>query len=342
VKLLLVGNFSPGHVGASLLSAAQQLGLQTHTIDSSNAFAAPRWLVSFNWHLLKRRPPRLGRFSKSVVEFCRQHVPNVLLTTGCAPINARALHEIGALGVHRMNYSTDDPWSNVHRSPWLLAASKQYDAIFSPRRSNLEQLRALKGPVVHYLPFAFDPTLHFTSERGSIKTSDSGCDVLFVGGADQDRLSIVGELLREGFNVALYGGYWNRYPLTQAAARGIGTPETIRQATHAARVSLCLVRRSNRDGHVMRSFEMAALGACMLVEDTAEHREIFGEDGEAVVYFRTVQEMVSRLRWLLARPNERLRFGAAVSARIATEENTYASRLSRMLTLIAPAQPAIA
>jgi spore maturation protein CgeB len=336
VKLLLVGNFSPGHVGASLLSAASRLGVQTVTADTGNAFAAPRWLVSLNWHLLRRRPPLLRTFSKSVVELSRQYVPDVLLTTGSAPINARALHEIGAMGVHRVNYSTDDPWSRVHRSSWLLAALKQYDAIFSPRRSNLEQLRALNRPAVHYLPFAFDPTLHFTSAVEIDEQSDRGCDVLFVGGADRDRISMVVDLVTEGFKVALYGGYWDRNPITRGVARGIASPEEIRRATHAASVSLCLVRRSNRDGHVMRSFEMAALGACMLVEGTEEHREIFGEEGDSVLFFHTPKEMVEKVRWLLANPSVRASLGRKVRARVATEGNTYAARLAFMLESVAP------
>jgi spore maturation protein CgeB len=331
MRFVLVGNFSPGHIGASLLNAARQSGLNAVTCSSGDAFAAPRWLVGINWHLLRRRPPRLGRFSKSVVDLCRRSAPELLLTTGCAPINARALDEIGALGIRRVNYSTDDPWSRVHRSAWLLTALKKYDAVFSPRTSNLEQLRDLHGPAVDYLPFAFDPALHVVNNKAPVASHDIESDVLFVGGADQDRVTIVGKLIREGFDVALYGGYWDRYALTRAAARGLASPERIRHATYATRVCLCLVRRSNRDGHVMRSFEMAALGACMLVEDTKEHREIFGKDGEAVVYFHTSQELVSRLRWLLSNPLERIRLAKGVTARVATQENTYASRLSRML-----------
>jgi len=331
VQLLLVGNFSPGHIGASLITAARQLGVQTLTCDTGDASAAPRWLVSLNWHLLRRRPPRLERFSRSVVDLCRQHSFDALLTTGCAPIGARALKDIGKLGVHRLNYSTDDPWSSVHRSAWLLSALEQYDDVFSPRRSNLEQLRALNGPSVHYLPFAYDPALHFRNDSRITPWSDVGADVLFVGGADKDRVSIAGELVREGFKVALYGGYWERYPVTRHAACGLAAPEVIREATYAAKVSLCLVRRSNRDGHVMRSFEIAALGACMLVEDTQEHREMFGAECEAVLYFGTIPEMIEKLRWLLAHPAARIALSRESTSRVATAGNTYAARLSRML-----------
>ena len=70
-------------------------------------------------------------------------------------------------------------------------------------------------------------------------------------------------------------------------------------------MNLCLVRRANRDGQVMRSYEAAAIGSCMLVEDTPEHRELFGPDGEAVVYFETIDDMLRRLQLLLDAPDER-------------------------------------
>jgi spore maturation protein CgeB len=82
----------------------------------------------------------------------------------------------------------------------------------------------------------------------------------------------------------------------------------------------------------MRSFEIAALGGCMLAEDTAEHREIFGDDGEAVVYFRTPREAAERARLLLADPAERTRLSEAVRERIVSHgAHTYRDRLVTIL-----------
>lgn len=326
-----MGRFSPGHIGASLLSACESLGVEVIACDSDGAFAAPQWMRRLTWHLMKRRPPRLATFSMHVADLCREHAPDVLLSTGSAPINARALQEIGALGVRRLNYSTDDPWSAVHRSRWLLDALREYDAVFSPRRSNLPELRALDGPEVYYLPFAFDPQIHHDGASSVAVQGGMSCDVLFVGGADHDRVAVLGEIVREGFDVALYGGYWDRYSVTRSAARGLGSPDMIREATQGAKVCLCLVRRSNRDGHVMRSFELAAIGACMLVEDTEEHREMFGGEGKAVMYFQNPTEMISKLRWLLDHSSERASLGHAAKERVAIEANTYQARLSTML-----------
>jgi hypothetical protein len=95
-----------------------------------------------------------------------------------------------------------------------------------------------------------------------------------------------------GLDVALFGGYWDRYSKTRSYWRGLAGQDAIRFASAAARICLCLVRRANRDGHTMCSFEAAAIGGCILVEETADHRELFGPNDHAVRYFKTIPEMV--------------------------------------------------
>ena len=306
------------------------MGLEVVPLDTKSASDAPRWLVSTSWHMLGHRPPHLGAFSRRVVDICRAHRPDVLLTTGSAPIRANALREIASLGVRRLNYSTDDPWSKVQRSRWLFDSLLEYDTIFSPRRANLADLRALDRPTVQYLPFAFDPALHYPRRTEKIEDSIAS-EVLFVGGADPDRVAILRGLVDEGFDLALYGGYWDRYPTTKRAARGIASPDIIREATYAAAVCLCLVRKSNRDGHVMRSFEIPALGGCMLIEDTEEHRAMFGDEAQAVLYFRDAVELSTKLRWLLSHPSQRATLSSVAARQVATQENTYQARLAAML-----------
>jgi spore maturation protein CgeB len=141
------------------------------------------------------------------------------------------------------------------------------------------------------------------------------------------------EFVRHGPPVTVVGGYWERYAAFRARALGIKPPEIVRALTAAARVNLCLVRRANRDGHVMRSFEIAAAGGCMIAEDTHEHREIFGPEGEATVYFRNAEEAVERTRALLCSSSERRRLAAGLHRRIVSGAHTYANRLATMLEI---------
>jgi spore maturation protein CgeB len=72
----------------------------------------------------------------------------------------------------------------------------------------------------------------------------------------------------------------------------------------------------------------------MLTEETDEHREILGPDGECVLYFRTIDEMIVRARWLLENHAERARLAAAARTRIRTDSNTYKHRLTRILAAV--------
>jgi spore maturation protein CgeB len=332
-RLLLVGNPEGVHVGAHLYEGAQAIGVPVGLCDTRKAAEGPRWLVSLNWRLRRHRPSRLRSFSENLVQACRDFRPTWLLSTGLAPIDKQALIGIRDLGIMRLNYLTDDPWNPAHRAPWFLDALPHYDHVFSPRQSNLETLRAHGCREVSYLPFAYSPSQHYSERVQPEEEAMLASDVIFVGGADRDRLPLVSALIAAGLRVALYGGYWNRYPETRTHDRGHADPSILRKATAAARIALCLVRRANRDGHVMRSFEIPAMGACMLVEYTEEHREIFGPDAETVVYFRSIPEMIDKVSWLLDRPAERQRLAAAAHSRIVNGCHTYRDRLAAMLGL---------
>src|SRR5262249_18041929 len=160
-----------------------------------------------------------------------------------------------------------------------------YDAVFTPRRANLDDFRRCGMQAVYFLPFGYDPDIHRPWPENTPAGAPS--DVLFVGGCDSDRLPLIRVLIKEGLNVALYGGYWNRFSDTRPYWRGMADQGAIRAASAAARICLCLVRRANRDGNVMRSFEAAAIGGCILAEDTPDHRELFGpNDDDSACYFK--------------------------------------------------------
>jgi spore maturation protein CgeB len=334
--MMIVGQQGGTNVGASLQRAAGRLRITSELVDVYTAAAAPRWSRFINWRLCGHRPARLNTCSRLVVAACRQFRPRWVLATGLVPLNAEALAELGAMGICRLNYLTDDPWNPTLRSRWALAALRQYDHVFSVRRANMEDLVEHGCNHVTYVPFGFDRELFYPTMVDQTQSApEPDADVLFVGGADSERVPFIAALSQLGIKVAVYGDYWSRFPETRASHRGYGDIATLRKVTSEAKVNLCLVRRANRDGQVMRSYEAAAIGACMLVEDTSEHRELFGADGETVVYFRTIEDMLGRLQRLLAAPDERTRLRQAVQRRIVEGCHSYDDRLQTMLRVAA-------
>lgn len=327
IDLLIAGAQGGTNVGQSLLEGAHSLGMNAALLDTALATKGPLLLSRLTWHLLDHRPVHLGRFSRLAVRECARVRPRHFLAVGLPLLKGSAVRAIRELGTRTVNYPTDDPWNPAHRSRWSLASLEQFDRIASPRRANLAQLRSLGVPDVRYVPFGYDPRHCFPESPDP----SLACDLIFVGGADPDRVRWIRPLVEAGIRVALYGAYWERFAETRPWTRGQAPPDVIRRATATARVTLCLVRRANRDGHVMRSLEAAAIGGCMAVEDTDEHRDIFGAEQDSVVYFNSPADLVSKVRWLLDRPSERERLARSVQQRITHGANTYADRLVAML-----------
>jgi spore maturation protein CgeB len=333
-RLLIVGNPGAVHVGAHFLNAARAIGLTAQICDSNEAFAAPWPLVKFNWKFRGHRPSNLDRFSQKVVETCRNLRPTWMISTGISPVADWAVEKMGEMGIKRLNFLTDDPWNRAHLAPWFMKTLPLYDVVFSPRRANLADLRQIGCKQVSYLPFAYAPEMHYPEPPvDPAEENRFAADVAFIGGADADRVPSVAALIRAGFNVALYGGYWARFQETKAHSRGHADPQTARKAIGGAKVALCLVRQANRDGHSMRTFEAPAIGACLLMEKTEEHREIFGQEFQTAAYFADTDEMVDKLRWLLSNEGERSRLSLSSHRLITKGGHTYRDRLVKMLSL---------
>lgn len=319
-------------MGAHFLQAARQLGCEASLLDVRSAYSSNIWINRLFHRLLGKRPAYLGRFNRTVVAACREQRPQLLLVTGITPPSAGALREIGRMGIHRANFLTDDPWNPANGARFFWPALREYDVVWSPRRANLEDLLNHGCRRGEYLPFGYNPALHFPEQPANgAERERFACDVAFVGGADADRLPLARALVRAGLAVKLYGGYWDRDPELRSHWHGFVHGRDQRLAVGAAAMNICIGRKANRDGHAMRTFEVPAMGACMLVEDTPEHRGIFGEEGKAVVYFSSILQMLERARWLLDHPEERHRLAAAARELITRDKNTYADRLKSML-----------
>ena len=330
--VLIVGNAGEVHVGRHLLHAAGESGIEATLCDTTTAYAGSTLTRAFNWRLRGRRPANITEFSRQVVQVCRERQPAAVIATGLAPLDATAMRAIGEMGIRRVNFLTDDPWNETHYASWFMDVLDQDDVVFTPRTANVDDLRGAGCRWVGYLPFAYAPDIHFTDPPATDnERMRFEADVVFVGGADRDRVDWMAPLISAGFRVALYGGYWDRHSQTRGAARGMADAATVRKAIGGGATTLCLVRRANRDGHSMRSFEVPAIGACMLVEDTVEHRTIFGEARQAVEYVTSPDEAVARITALLPDRTERHRLTSSAHALIASGNHTWSDRLRTML-----------
>jgi spore maturation protein CgeB len=331
LRLLIAGYPDEIHVGRHFLSAARALHVDAEISNIRGAQEAP-WLVrKINWFLRGHRAGAMGSYCEGLIAQCRTFRPDVMLCTGICPLDRKTLLAIRELGIVSANFLTDDPFNPRHRAPWFMSTLPHYDRIYTPRHANICDLRNAGCQSVEYLPFGYAPDIHYPESCENADCDLPASDVVFAGGGDHDRIPYAKGLINAGLSVALYGGQWNRFLAARPYWHGYGSASTIRKALRASRVALCLVRRANRDGHCMRTFEVPATRCCMLTEDTEDHRTLFGAEGEAVLYFNTIPEMVEKAKWLVNNAPERTRLAAEAYRRITSGGHSYADRLATIL-----------
>jgi spore maturation protein CgeB len=327
--LLLIGNSGTMHVAESLLYAARTMpGLAPRLIDVDAAKSSWRLLNSLSWRLRQRRLPHAGRVEAELVAAVRETSQAVVITTGLTPVSGKTIASCKDAGAVSLHISTDDPWNPGQFAPWHLEALVRYDIVFTPRTSNIADFESLGCRDVRFLPFGYDERL---LEETGTDPDGPPPKILFVGGADGDRAAFFDAFQAAGGEASLIGAYWGQRPALSRRWLGHLPPRQVVRLTRAAAVNLILVRRSNRDGHVMRSLEAGVIGACLAVERTAEHERIFGVDGEAVRYFDSPSQAATLCRELLADTVERERLSAAVGMRIRTGGHSYRDRLTTIL-----------
>ena len=335
--VVIVGASGGTHVGESLFRGAGDIGTGALFCDINIARSASRFVNALSWRLRDRLPPSPGRLEKALSRILVREKPQVMVSVGTAAVRRPLIEAWRAAGVPCVHYSTDDPWNPGLRARWHLNALAAYDVVFTPRRRNMDDLASLPCRRVIYLPFGYDPHIMMPPDgapdraRQVAGSSSIGRAALFVGGADNDRAAFFRKFIEAGGEVSLVGGYWNLWPDLKRRWLGRRPPDEVSALTLSASVNIILVRRANRDGHTMRSFEAGAAGGCLLVEDTPEHRDIFGEDGAAVRFFSTAREAASLWSGLLADPVERQRMADAVKSRILDGRHSYGDRLQTMI-----------
>lgn len=333
-RLLIVGNPDPVHIGKHLLDAAKALSIPTALIDTRQSFSSSRLLNRVFWHLLDHRPPRQIPFNRQVVSEAGNFRPTHVLTTGLTPLTARTVQHLVSTGVRCLNYSTDDPWNSVHHCGWHQRALSQFSAVFTPRSANRSDFLKAGCKNVGILPFGYSPSSHFIADQSpeaDTGTSGSG-EVLFAGGADKDRLEYVQALIGAGIKPILYGNSWQRHTWARPFHHGFLSLEQQRHLISRIPLCLVLVRRANRDGHSMRTFEIPAMGGCLVTERTDDHQTLFGKNGDSTRYFDTPAELVSVCRQMMASPKERMRMAQRSHELVIHGGNSYHDRLTTMLS----------
>ena len=233
-----------------------------------------------------------------------------------------------------IGWSPDDIYLPHNNSVVLKAAAPHYDTFYTAKSLNITQgeLAGMGFADPRFLHQGFDPEVHRPVPDAGSRFAEL---VTFVGFGEQDRFDKMNHLARNGIPVHVWGNGWTR--AMRAAAddnlhihdHGLFGDDYADALCNSA-VSLCFLRKLNRDLHTSRTFEIPACGGFMLAERTEEHRAYF-EEGTEAVYFDDEAELLTQVRFYLEDPQRRATIAAAGRARAETSGYSWHDLVARMI-----------
>lgn len=201
-----------------------------------------------------------------------------------------------------ISLSEDDMYATHNRSWYYTRGLKYYDAVFTTKTYNLQELKELGAVRTELFLDAYDEKLHRPVNLTLEEKKEYGSDVGFIGTFEEDRANKILYLAEHGISVVVWGNGWARWEGKHPHLVIKGVPlygEDYVKAINATKINLGFLRKANRDQVTSRSVEIPACGAFLLAERTKRHLEFF-EEGKEAEFFDSNEEMLEKVKKYLA------------------------------------------
>ena len=333
MKILIVSEFIEGCLGLSYFEAFNKSGCETYKFDLLYEYqkANPLKKNKFADRFLS------GFFYKSINEKLIEDVnhlkPELVFVIKGHCILPDAIKQIKeSSSALIVNFNPDNPFNlNIGASSNLIRKSiPDYDCYFIWGKFLLMQLKALGAKRVEYLPFAYDPMLHYPVEVSSDERKFYGSDIAFIGSWDKEREYWLKFLT--GYDLAIWGNGWKKLaknsPLRLKWKEGEVVGKEFARVCSSSKIILNLVRKQNANAHNMRTFEVPAAKGFMLSTRTEEVCNFFEEDKD-ISCFETPSELKEKIDKYLVEKD--LREAMCINANKKVQKHTYVERVKKVL-----------
>jgi len=233
-----------------------------------------------------------------------------------------------------ISWSLDDMYAWHNRSIYYTFGLRFYDLVVTTKSYNVKELKKLGAKKILFQYQAYSRDLHKPcNDCDKVKYQH---DVIFIGDFENDRFEKMLFLANNGIKIYIYGPNWHRKIRDSHENLIINPPligENYSKALSCSKISLCFLKKSNRDLHTSRSIEIPACKGFMIAERTNEHKKIFEEDKEAV-FFETKEELLEKVRFYLLNNEKRIAIAHAGYNKVINSEFSYDDRAKEILKMI--------
>ncbi len=312
----------PEHMGVDFADELRALG---HAVGT---FAYRRENVLYKNKATKLAYQRL--IARELRRRCATWRPDVVLVIKGGPIAPAVLRRLKTdTGALLLNFFPDNPL-------WMMPFEniEPYDVFFTKERHALRQLQLAGLGNLHYLPMYCVPAFHHAVTPTDAERRTLTGAVALVGSWYEYRERFVREI--SDYPVRIWGPRWERARDSRVralVAGGAAWGRTKLAIYSTATLSLNLHHPMNDIvGVNTRAFELAAAGACQVV-DLKEDLPALFKPGQEVVAFRDLLELRQQLDYYLAHPDEARVIGENARRR-ALAEHTLRHRIEEMIEVV--------
>ncbi len=261
---------------------------------------------------------------------CVEWRPDLVLMIKGGPVTPGLIRRVKARTDTRfVNFFPDNPL-------WMIPFEciEAYDLFFTKERYALRQLEQAGLRNLHYLPMYCVPEMHHPVELTADERGRFASAVSFVGSCYPYRERFVSEL--SGYPLRLWGAGWDRSESPTVRAMVAGGPVWGRAKLAVYSGSTLSLNQHHPMNDIVgvntRTFELAASGACQVVDLKEELAPLFTPREEIVAY-RDLAELGRQLDYYLAHPDEARDIGQRALKR-ALREHTLRHRIEEMLDVV--------
>lgn len=252
------------------------------------------------------------KHNKRIIKKCKEVIYDYIFIVKGNHIKPSTLKVIKRINTNTklISWTQDDMFAWHNRSLYYTWGVKYYDLIVTQKSYNCNkyELPSLGAKNILFQNKSFLPRIHKPCE--DCNKIEFKHDLLFIGFAEKERFESMNYLAKNGIKVAIYGSGWDKEIFKNNADKNLIVyyknlvNENYANAISCSKISLCFLRKQNRDLQTSRTVEIPACGGFMLAEKTREQMDLF-EDGKEAIYFSNDDELLKNVKYYLANEKER-------------------------------------
>jgi len=333
MKILLSSFHNPNFITITeyIESAIKNLNHELIWFDDRQHIVPGRLRDKIKW-LSKFDQKYINKNFVSIVDKTR---PEIAIIAGGHRIKKASIQTLNDRKIKTVLWTIDPP---INFQP-IQQVAPAYRYVFCQGSEAIQLLKENYIENAHWLPMACDPCFHHPVELTLKDRKKYGNDIAFVGSYYPNRLKLLKKL--SGFDYGIWGPGWGKIKQPsdlRAHIRGEHTPPSEWVKIYSASKIVLSIHYQELENRFPvfqaspRIFEALACGAFVISDFQKDVFSLF-KDGQHLVGFKTLDELIKKINYYLHHPEEREKI-ANCGRQEVLKKHKYVNRLEKLLSVV--------